>query len=154
MSLSITGWWRIEPQSDDLVPGPDRGLQARLYDPAWMLGRQWQLGELNGDDAASPAWVRLRVAGAPLTRVQLGVPDGPVHELGRDDLLEPLVEGEADQTADWAAAVAAGTHFLEALGHAGLGFLARLFLREYALPEPSGGDPAARAKSGAPGSPR
>jgi hypothetical protein len=143
VSLSITGWWRIEPQSDDLVPGPDRGLQARLYDPAWMLGRQWQLGELGGEDAASPAWVRLRVAGAPLTRLQLGAPDGPVRELGPDDLLEPLVEGESGQGADWAAAVAAGAHFLEALGHAGLDDLAEQFRGEYPLPDPSGGDPAA-----------
>jgi hypothetical protein len=146
VSVSVTGWWRIEPQSDDLVPGPDRGLQARLYDPAWMLGRQWQLGELAGEDAASPAWVRLRVAGAPLTRLQLGAPDGPVRELGPTELLEPLVEGEADQTADWAAAVAAGAHFLEALGHAGLGDLAEQFRGEYPLPDPSGGDPSARRR--------
>jgi hypothetical protein len=148
VSPSVTGWWRIEPQSDDLVPGPDRGLQARLYDPAWMLGRQWQLGELGGEDAASPAWVRLRVAGAPITRLQLGAPDGPVRALGPTDLLEPLVEGEADQAGDWTAAVAAGAHFLEALRKAGLGDLAPHFQGEYPLPDPdpSGADPTARRR--------
>jgi hypothetical protein len=148
VSLSVTGWMRIEPQSDDLVPGPDRALQARVYDPAWMLGRQWQLGELTGDDAASPVWVRLRVAGAPIARMQLGAPDSPVHALGPSDLLEPLVEGEAGQADDWAAAVAAGAHFLEALDHARLTDLAPAFRAEFALadPDPSGHDLAARRR--------
>jgi hypothetical protein len=146
VSASVTAWWRIEPQSDDLVPGPDRALQARVYDPAWMLGRQWQLGELGGEDAASPAWVRLRVAAAPLTRLQLGSPDGPVQALGRDDLLEPLVEGEADQASGWAAAVAAGAHFLEGLHRAGLDGLAQAFRDAYPLPDPGGADPAARRR--------
>lgn len=145
---SLTTWWRIEPQSDDLVPGPDSGLQARLYDPAWLLGRQWQLGELNGEDAASPASVRLGVASAPITRLQLGAPDGPVHELGPQDLLEPLVEAEAQQTAEWAASVAAGAHLLEALDHANLTTLAPAFRDKYPLPDPdpNGTDPAARRR--------
>src|SRR4051812_8148514 len=111
---SVTSWFRIEPQSDDLVPGPDRGLAARVYDAAWMIGRQWQVGELDGEDAASPAWVRLRVAAAPITRLQLGAADAPVHRLREHELLEPLVEGEADEDGDWAASVGAGAHFLEA----------------------------------------
>jgi hypothetical protein len=148
MTPSITGWVRIEPQSDDLVPGPDRALQARLYDPAWMLGRQWQLGELRGEDAASPAWVRLRVAAAPIGRLQLGGPDSPIHDLRPSDLLEPLVEAEAQPPDDWAAAVASGAHFLEALDHAHLTALAPAFRTEYAVadPDPSAQDLAARRR--------
>ena len=116
---SVTSWFRIEPQSDDFVPGPDRALQARVYDAAWLLGRQWQLGELTGEDAASPAWVRLRLAGAPISRLQLiGTPT--VQSIRRTDLLEPMVEAEADQHLNWPAAVAAGVHFLAALDQAGL----------------------------------
>lgn len=148
MSRSVTNWVRIEPQSDDLVPGPDGALQARVYDPAWMLGRQWQLGELTGEDAASPAWVRLRAAGAPISRLQLGAPENPVHALSEPDLLEPLVEAEAAQPGDWAAAARAGAHFLEALAHANLSGLAPAFRAEYPLPEPnpSGQDPAAKRR--------
>jgi len=47
---------RTEPRtrSDDLAAG----LAARVYDPAWTLARQWQLGELNGDSGGTPVRVR------------------------------------------------------------------------------------------------
>ncbi len=32
-----------------------RALRAEVHDPVWFLGRQWQLGEHHGEDAASPA---------------------------------------------------------------------------------------------------
>ena len=43
---SITSWTRIEPRArhDDI----EIGLQARVHDPAWLLGRQLQMGELSG----------------------------------------------------------------------------------------------------------
>ena len=31
------------------------GLQARVYDPLWLLARQWQIGEFQGEDSGSPA---------------------------------------------------------------------------------------------------
>jgi hypothetical protein len=144
VTRSLTAWFRIEPLSDPSPPGPDRALQARVYDPAWLLGRQWQLGELNGEDAASPAWVRLRMAGAPITRLQRGG-GGGLQSLGPSDLLEPLVEAEPDQDDDWSAAMAAGAHFLAALDHAGLAELAPAFRAEYPVPDPDpdGRDPAA-----------
>lgn len=138
---SVTAWYRIEPQSDDPAPGPDRALQARVYDPAWLLGRQWQLGELTGEDAASPAWVRLRLASTPINRVAFG---GITSELAPGQLVEPLVEGEPDAAAGWAAAVAAGQHFLAALDTAGLHDLADDFRAAYPLPDP--GEPSARAR--------
>ena len=35
----------------------ERGWSAELADPAWMLGRQWQMGEHQGEDASSPTTV-------------------------------------------------------------------------------------------------
>jgi hypothetical protein len=137
---SVTAWFRIEPQSDDPAPGPDRALQARVYDPAWLLGRQWQLGELTGEDAASPAWVRLRLASTPVDRIRIGATIG---DLATGQLVEPLVEGEADAVSDWPAAVAAGQHFLAALELAGLGHLVPEFRAAYPLPE-AGDSPRAR----------
>jgi hypothetical protein len=54
--MPIGFYARLEPRtrSDDLAVG----LAARVYDPAWMLTRQWQLGELGGDDSGSPVRVR------------------------------------------------------------------------------------------------
>ncbi|MBB5079310.1 hypothetical protein [Nonomuraea endophytica] len=44
------------PELDDLA----RGFRAEIADPAWMLGRQWQLGEHQGEDASSPVQVDFR----------------------------------------------------------------------------------------------
>lgn len=41
-------------------------MRARVHDPVWFLGRQWQLGEHRGRDAASPALVHLTVTETPL----------------------------------------------------------------------------------------
>ena len=46
------GAGRLEalPRSPDI----EEGLAARVFDPLWLLGRQWQLGEFQGDDAGTP----------------------------------------------------------------------------------------------------
>jgi hypothetical protein len=142
---SITGWYRIEPRTDEAVPGPGRGLQARLYDPAWLLGRQWQLGELTGEDAASPAWVRVLAASTPIDRLTVGAAAPVAVPAGAD--LEPLVEAEP-YTMDWAASVAAGQHWLAALSAAGLVDLVSSFVDAYPVhdPDPSGQDAEARRR--------
>lgn len=43
----------LEPRRGDT----DEGLRARVADPVWFLTRQWQLGELQGEDASSPVVV-------------------------------------------------------------------------------------------------
>jgi hypothetical protein len=65
---SITTWTRLEPRprGDTLTPS----LEARIYDPAWMLARQWQLAEFRGQDAAFPVQVSFTVNAQPLTAVQ------------------------------------------------------------------------------------
>jgi hypothetical protein len=54
--VSLGYYARLEPRSraDDLTSG----LAARIYDAAWMLARQWQLGELTGDDGGTPISAR------------------------------------------------------------------------------------------------
>ena len=46
------GAGRLEPlpRNSDI----EEGLDARVFDPLWLLGRQWQLGEFQGDDAGTP----------------------------------------------------------------------------------------------------
>ena len=50
--------------SGDLAPG----LAARIADPLWLLGRQWQFGELLGDDAGSPVGIELAAESAQISR--------------------------------------------------------------------------------------
>ena len=45
----------LEPGRTDT----DEGLRARVADPVWFITRQWQLGELQGEDAAFPGFARL-----------------------------------------------------------------------------------------------
>jgi hypothetical protein len=55
---------RLEPRrpEGDL----DSGFRAEIADPAWFLARQWQLAEHQGEDAASPVWVRGVASHTPL----------------------------------------------------------------------------------------
>lgn len=55
---SITSWVRLEPQARDADMTP--GVEARLHDPLWLLARQWQIGELDGEDGGSAVIARAR----------------------------------------------------------------------------------------------
>jgi len=56
-SPSITTWTRLEPLPREA--SLERSLQAQVRDPAWMLARQWQVGEFTGADAGSPVQTTL-----------------------------------------------------------------------------------------------
>ena len=51
---------RLEPQSVSGDPSP--GLEARVHDPLWLLGRQWHMGEQQGENASTPLVVGLSVS--------------------------------------------------------------------------------------------
>jgi hypothetical protein len=87
---AITAWNRLEarPRTQDFT----RSLRAEVRDPLWFLTRQWQLGELEAQDAASPIDARLLTRQATLDRVMLGSGTTQVFD---DSLpLESLVERE------------------------------------------------------------
>ncbi len=122
-TASITSWTRLEPQSN----GADLGLssRARLFDPLWMLARQWQMGEFQAEDAGSPVQARVRATNAKLTRYQVGaIPTGTVQAPAYDPArtpLEALVERRRMRAADdkdarmLVFAIDAGLHFLRML---------------------------------------
>lgn len=56
---------RLEPDSTTGDPTP--GARAELADPAWMLGRQWQFGELTGENAGSAVSVSVQSSAYPIT---------------------------------------------------------------------------------------
>jgi hypothetical protein len=59
-----------DPRQTDLA----RGFRAEVADPAWLLGRQWQLGEHAGEDASSPVRLTFRARHTPIDPVS-GQPD-------------------------------------------------------------------------------
>jgi hypothetical protein len=62
---SITYWNRLEPRP--LARNLNDTLAARLRDPLWLLARQWQFGEFQGEDAGSPAFASIKGGFEPLT---------------------------------------------------------------------------------------
>lgn len=86
----IKGWNRLEdrPRAVDF----ERALRAEVRDALWFLTRQWQFGELQGEDAASPVEARTRVQSAPLARY---APNGGAALPYQPDVpLETRVEAE------------------------------------------------------------
>lgn len=59
MTYRYDRYRRLEPAAP--FAAADGGFAAEIADPAWFLGRQWQLGEHRGEDAASPVGVEFDV---------------------------------------------------------------------------------------------
>lgn len=97
---------RLEPRcrSNDFA----RGLEARTADPLWMLARQWQTGEFQGEDAGSPLEVNIKHSTQSLDRVSLGEIGEPSHLPNAP--LETIVEQEWLEL-DWRTRVQIGQQF-------------------------------------------
>jgi hypothetical protein len=67
-----------------------RALRAEVRDALWMLTRQWQLGEFNGDDAGSPVLARYVLSEAEIATLRPG--DGSPVTIDDSRPLEALVE--------------------------------------------------------------
>ena len=63
-------WDRLEPRARRVEF--DEALQARVHDPLWMLGRQWQMGEFKGEDAGSAVLAKLARRLTPVAEVTVG----------------------------------------------------------------------------------
>ncbi|MEU6578248.1 hypothetical protein [Streptomyces sp. NPDC046805] len=119
---SITSWTRLEPRArtGDLRPS----LEAQVHDPAWMLARQWQLGEFLGDDAGTPVWVRVRGNADRLTRYRPGPAAGAALPYDGATPLEALAEAEPEgpraTSTDLRSGAEAGQHLLRLLRAADL----------------------------------
>lgn len=154
MMARITTWTRLEPETRNrhLIGG----ASAPIADPLWLLGRQWQVGEFEGEDAGSPVDVRVSTRSEPLSRYHPGLPapDGTSEGHPYDpavDPLEPLVERERVRPAapdadgrDRQRAVTAGTRFLRTLAaHGFAGYTAGDFDASLRLARPDDPEPSA-----------
>ena len=86
----ITAYNRLEPRArtEDFT----RSLRAEVRDPLWLLTRQWQMGELEAEDAGSAIDARLVTAQMQVDRVALGGAGG--HRYHEELPLETAVERE------------------------------------------------------------
>lgn len=85
---AITRWNRLEgrPRTHDF----DRALKAEVRDALWMLSRQWQMGEFQGDDAGSPVLARACIDVTTIDRFQAGA--AAAEDLSTTEPLEAKVE--------------------------------------------------------------
>lgn len=149
--VELTSWTRLEPQPRD--PTLMEGLQARIADPAWLLARQAALGEFTGQDAGSPASVRVRARASSLTRLRPArAPGSAGPATGAGNLLpaaggplEALTEAEPEPAHGGAArplfAAQAGLQYRRMLASApGAGDLSTYeqgLLQAYPIPPPA-----------------
>lgn len=136
-------WTRLEPQSASGDPRP--GIEARVHDPCWLLCRQWQLGEFEGEDAGTPLTVRVATRSVALDRWAAAGEGAEVRRLTRTrsdplepvvDLLEPMVEREPVEPGSGPGLrprAEAGAALLAALDDAGLGVHREAFVENCRL---------------------
>ena len=142
---SITSWIRLEPRSRD--EDLQQSVRARIYDPLWLLARQWQIGEFQGEDTGTPVLARWRGDSAPITRYVAG-PIKPNTQTSaprydpRSTPLEALVERQPLRNpgppGSLRLAVESGMHFLRMLDQQPTSRSYRAdFLARFALQPPS-----------------
>lgn len=138
---------RIEPiqRAGDLRPG----LAARLLDPLWLLGRQWMLGEFDGEDAGTPVSVDYTLGHYPISRVRAGNVEIKVDNLGTP--LERAIESLPSGRKHWTLQrrVETGALLAQLLCDAGYADAARSLLDAFSLgkdtdPDDQDDTPAAR----------
>ncbi len=134
---AITNWNRLEPlcRTNDL----NRGVEARLADPLWLLARQWQFGELSGEDAGSPVESMLVVETAPIERFLAGEvgPSAAADAVDVDPALPLEVQVERrpvqGSASDARIRIDAGQHFLRLLSLHGAGSQRGRFVTDFRL---------------------
>lgn len=130
----------------------DRALKAEVRDALWMLTRQWQLGEFEGDDAGSPFLAKLAFDRTELTHYRPR--DHPPQRFDDESLpLEARVERRPIPLRMNARPIALdlrlvmGRQWLKMLAAPGIGDYRQAFVDEYPIeaPDPTLADDADRA---------
>jgi hypothetical protein len=153
-TASIPIGTRLEPHCRDADIG--RSISARLFDPLWLMARQWQMGEFQAADAGTPVQARVRATTAMLSRLHLGeipanTPNAPSTPYDpRRIPLEAMIErrrmrpaGPTD-TSMLTFAVEAGLQFLRMVEYQAPSKSYRnALIAKFALPQLQGADAAA-----------
>ena len=135
-------WIRLHPESTDDTMAIS--VEARIHDPLWLLGRQWQLGELRHDAGATPVDVRIEGTTSPLVRLRGGTaPEkkGSLSIKSAQVPLEALVEREAVSESNLdnlRLRTEAGQQLLRMLRSAGLGSRTTFWIGESPFLRPAG----------------
>ena len=108
-TLGFIPQFRLEGRSRD--GDNDAGLEMRIADPLWMLGRQWQFGEFKGEDNGSPIGVHANYRKEKVSLYSFPE-DKKKQEIGNVPL-EARVEAMKTQPRDLRSKVRIGQKFEE-----------------------------------------
>ncbi|MBK8641443.1 MAG: hypothetical protein IPN15_04230 [Saprospiraceae bacterium] len=88
----MTAWKTIEPRARTL--DFTKSLQAEVRDAMWMISRQWQWGEFDGEDGGSIVYSKVGLKTTRLNRYTQ-LEKSPEYEAYNDQIpLECIVEKE------------------------------------------------------------
>jgi hypothetical protein len=137
---SITGATRLETQPTSV--SLKFGLQAPLGDPLWLLTRQWQFNEFQGEDAGTPLKIAFSVDGTAVDSFRSGHDEEePWRSLQKGD---PPIETRVEAEAVWKTHPRlAGEAGLQALRMAPNAAVRAAFLSAYPLKLDAPTDPQA-----------
>ena len=141
-------WSRLEPRSRQ--PDFARNLAAEIYDPLWMLARQWQFGEFKGEDTGSPIIAKLAIRNAKME--ELRPKGGSFSPFGATVPLEARVERQIPG-ADIETSSRLGNRWLRTLDAAGNGVSTRRAVRRLTIPSPTAPGSLRNSRSCSPLSP-
>src|SRR6059058_2248331 len=133
-------WSRLEgrPRADNF----DRALKAEVRDALWMLTKQWQMGEFEGDDAGSPVVSKLCTSIAEIEKYKAN--DKTVQAFDKEVPFEAKVEQRAlpfstlQQNISLDLRLIMGRRWMQLLDKAGLlsAAVKQFFLTHYGIKKP------------------
>lgn len=128
--------YRLEPRPSHRTD-LQRGFMAEIADPAWLVGRQWQMGEHQGEDAASPVLVRVRYSRRPMLP-SASRPEQRPGDTGGEPITpaEAIIEGEEEDWWTTGRRVRIGLTAQQAVDGLPMTEAERAALRLHDLPEP------------------
>jgi hypothetical protein len=132
-------WSRLEgrPRADNF----ERALKAEVRDAMWMLTKQWQMGEFEGDDAGSPVTAKLCTSTAEIEKYKAA--DQDVQAFDKKVPFEAKVEQRAlpfstlEQSLSLDLRLIMGRRWFQLLDKAGLlASTKKFFLDHYGIRKP------------------
>ena len=103
-------WNRLEPRARKNEF--EDTLKCEVHDPLWMLTRQWQFGEFQGEDTGSAIFAKIKMQTTRIARYKSSTGEGETYS---DHIpLETKVESESP-VQDYHASVKAASWFMKLL---------------------------------------
>jgi hypothetical protein len=117
------------PRTDEFTAS----LRAEIADPLWMLCRQWQLGEFEGEDAATACQAKILSEHQQPEMIHFNEGQ-PVNYNANQFPLETIVESEPIKN-DYYLSLQMGRQFFKLMNEAGLSVHRKAFISNYAIAE-------------------